>query len=149
MKFPLLLLTIIVGCTALTLRAHEAHAAYGPAVTARVILQTQTDGTGAKFHYPVDAPAEVTLLQVEIAVGQQTGWHIHPIPCFAYVIEGALTVETDTGSNRAFKAGDALAEVINVRHNGINTGTTPVRLLFFAVSTAGQPYAVSTPIPAK
>lgn len=116
--------------------------AYSSGVVAEILLQTRTDGAGAKLVYPTGAPAEVTTLLVEIAPGRQTNWHTHPVPCFAYVLDGELSVETATGEKKTFRPGDAIAEVVNVLHNGINAGPQPVRLVLFVIGTAGQPFAV-------
>ncbi len=119
--------------------------AYSSGVTTKILLQTQTDGAGAKLVYPTGAPAEVSTVLVEIAPGRQTNWHTHPVPCFAYMLDGELSVETATGEKKTFRTGDAIAEVVNVLHNGTNSGPTPARLILFVVGTAGQPFAVRPP----
>jgi quercetin dioxygenase-like cupin family protein len=122
--------------------------AYGSGVTTKILLQTQTDGAGAKLVYPTSAPAEVSTVLVEIAPGRQTNWHTHPVPCFAYMLDGELSVETATGEKKTFRTGDAIAEVVNVLHNGTNSGPAPARLILFVIGTAGQPFAVRpTPPP--
>ncbi len=114
-------------------------------MTTKILLQTQTEGAGAKLVYPAGAPAEVTTVLVEIAPGRQTNWHVHPVPCFAYMLKGEIAVETATGEKKTFKAGDAIAEVVNVLHNGTNPGATPARLVLFVIGTAGQPFAIKAP----
>lgn len=132
-------------------RAQEQPAAraYSSGVVTKILLQTQTDGDGAKLVYPTTAPAEVTTVLVEIAPGRQTNWHTHPVPCFAYMLDGELSVETVTGEKKTFRTGDAIAEVVNVLHNGTNSGTTPARLILFVIGTAGQPFAVRPATPAR
>lgn len=58
------------------------------------------------------------------------------------MLDGELSVETATGEKKTFRPGDAIAEVVNVLHNGINAGPQPVRLVLFVIGTAGQPFAV-------
>jgi quercetin dioxygenase-like cupin family protein len=60
----------------------------------------------------------------------------------AYVIEGEVTVELEDGSKRVIRAGEAFAEVINLKHNGSNRGKVPAKLVMFAVGTTETPIAV-------
>lgn len=152
MRYRLALATLAFGALALfpARAAEEKRAApapaYGSGVTTKILLKTQTDGAGTKLVYPAGAPAEVTTVLVEIAPGRQTNWHTHPVPCFAYMLEGEISVETDTGEKKTFRAGDAVAEVINVLHNGTNSGAKPARLVLFVVGIADQPFAVKAPV---
>ena len=123
-------------------RAFSAESAYSGGVTVTPLLQTQTDGAGQKLVYPAGTPAEITGVLVVIAPGRQTNWHHHPVPCVAYILEGELSVELAGGQRRILKAGEAFAEAVGVLHNGTNLGSKPVRLVLFALGTAGQPYAV-------
>ena len=84
---------------------------------------------GEQIVYPEGAPAKVTSVIVTMGQGEQTGWHTHGVPVFGYILEGELTVDYGDKGKHVYRAGDALLEAINVRHNGQNTGTGPVRLL--------------------
>jgi Uncharacterized conserved protein, contains double-stranded beta-helix domain len=151
MRFRLSLATFLFStlafATSFGAEEKTGAAAYSSGVTTKILLQTQTDGAGAKLVYPTNAPAEVTAVFVEVAPGRQTNWHRHPVPCFAYMLEGELTVETADGEKKVFKAGDALAEVVDILHNGINAGPAPVRLVLFVIGTVGQPFAIRTQTP--
>jgi quercetin dioxygenase-like cupin family protein len=83
---------------------------------------------GEQIVYPEGA-AKVTSVIVTMGQGEQTGWHTHGVPVFGYILEGELTVDYGDKGKHVYRAGDALLEAINVRHNGQNTGTGPVRLL--------------------
>ncbi|MCM2274229.1 MAG: cupin domain-containing protein [Candidatus Didemnitutus sp.] len=122
-------------------------AAYSRAVSVTPLLRTQTDGAGKPLAYPVHAPAEITGVLVEIAPGQQTNWHQHPVPCVAYMLEGEVQVELPDGTVKTFRAGDAFAEVVQLLHNGRNPGPKPAKLVMFALGTVGQPYAVKAEAP--
>ena len=139
-RFPLSLIAILAFVSAGRLVAEEA--AYGKAVTITPLLKSKTDAAGQPLLYPANAPAEVTAVIVEIAPGRETGWHHHPVPCLAYILEGELAVELETGEVKSLKAGQAFCETVNISHNGMNHGEKPARLVFFALSTEGQPYAV-------
>ncbi|MDP2247420.1 MAG: cupin domain-containing protein [Nitrosomonadales bacterium] len=98
------------------------------------ILKTQTTWNGEPIVYPAGT-AEITGMMIEIAVGGETGWHSHPVPSFAVIVEGELEVSLKNGDVKKLKPGDALAEVIDTAHNGRNVGTTPVKLFVFYTGT--------------
>lgn len=104
---------------------------YNAGVQSKIILQTETMSNGEPIDYlDADRP-QVTVMTVDIAPGAGTGWHSHPMPVYAYVMAGQLTVEIEGGKAAEFREGDAIIEVVKLRHNGINHGKAPVKLLVF------------------
>ena len=106
------------------------------------LKKTTTTTNGQKVSYPKTDSPEVTAVLVEIPVGGETGWHLHPVPVYAYVLSGALTVEMEKGDRFSFKEGDALVEVVNEAHNVRNTGKVPVKLVVFYTGVAGNQVTV-------
>lgn len=133
-------LCVVLGLTVLA-RAEDA---YPQEVVVTPVLKAGKDAAGQKIEYPSGAPAEVTGVVVEIPPGKQTGWHVHLSPCFAYVMEGEVTVEWADGSKRVVKAGEAFAEVVDLKHNGSNQGSVPAKLIMFVIGTKDAPIAVKT-----
>ena len=95
-------------------------------------LSTTKTWDGAPIHYP-SGTAKVTGAIHTIPPGVETGWHLHPVPCFAFVLEGELVVELKDGRTKNLKAGDTLAEVIGTLHNGKNTGRVPLKIAIFYI----------------
>jgi len=62
-------------------------------------------------------------MTVEISSGAETGWHLHTVPVYAYVLSGTLDVELADGKVLVFRKGDAVVEVQNLAHNGRNRGS--------------------------
>ncbi len=116
--------------------------AYFKEIQVRTLLKTEKDSAGQKLVYPAGKPAEVTAVLVEIPAGAETGWHIHPVPCFAYILEGKIVVELKGGKKRTLRAGEAFSEVVNVIHTGRNPGPGPAKLVLFAVGSRGVPFAI-------
>lgn len=141
---PILLL-LVAASLALGRATAAENGAYSRTVAVTPLLKTQTDGAGRRLTYPTSGDAEVTVVHVEIPAGTQSNWHKHPVPCFAYMLEGELQVELAGGEVRTFKAGEAFAEVTELLHNGINRTNKPAKLVMFVVGTVGQPYAVKPP----
>jgi len=107
-------------------------------VTSRVLLQTTTTWAGQ----PLDMPhgnVEVTAMEIELAPGAETGWHSHPVPSLAYVLDGELEITLKDGRTQSARPGQALVEVSQLVHNGRNAGEGPVRLVVFYVAPPGTP----------
>jgi quercetin dioxygenase-like cupin family protein len=100
------------------------------------VLNTESSWNGRPIEYP-SGKAEVTGMVVEIAPGGETGWHLHPVPSFGIVLEGELELQIISGAVKRLKAGEAVAEVVNILHNGRNVGQVPVKLVVFYIGSAG------------
>lgn len=114
-----------------------------PSDTVRVstVLNTKSSWDGTPIEYPAGKP-EVTGMLVEIAPGGETGWHSHPVPSFALVLEGELEVKLKSGAVKRLQAGEAVAEVIHTLHTGRNVGPVPVKLVVFYMGLDGQKQTV-------
>jgi len=108
------------------------------------LLQTSKTVIGQAFQYPRQSP-EITALLVEIAPGGQTGRHLHPVPEFAYVLDGTVTVAVDGQGEEVYTAGQSFVEAMNTWHNGMNRGTKPVKILAVFVGAQGKPNVVRPP----
>ena len=104
---------------------------YNEGVRAEVLLKATTTSNGQRLQYLKTDKAEVTAMRVTIAPGRETGWHLHVVPVYAYVISGKLTVFMADGKCHDFQAGQVILEVFNYPHNGINKGDKPVELIVF------------------
>jgi quercetin dioxygenase-like cupin family protein len=134
-RFILLLLTICV-CSI------SGYAQYQKEILVETLLKTDTTVLGQKIRYPDFKNDEITLCKVTIHPGKATGWHKHLIPVFAYVLEGTLTVEIETGSTKTYPPNSSISEVFNTFHNGINLGNEKVVLLAFYLGGKGEPLSI-------
>jgi len=148
------LLTLALSLAlAVSARAQIAPAAaptakpYSAGIVVTPLMKTSVTGANQPIAYPQTDSPEVTAVMVEIPAGKQTGWHRHPVPCFAYVAQGAISVELEDGSLHEYKAGEAIAEVINLLHNGTNRGTESVKIVMFALGSKGSAFSVVAPAP--
>lgn len=138
-RYRIPLLPLVLGA-ALALPARDTPASeYSSAVSTTLLLRTTTDVAGTPLVYPAGT-AEATGVLVELPPGAETGWHRHTAPCFAYILSGEIAVTQQNGPTRTFRAGEAFAELVNLEHNGRTVGDEPVRLVFFAAGTQGQPF---------
>jgi quercetin dioxygenase-like cupin family protein len=113
-------------------------------VKAITVLKAQTSWDGNPIVYPQGKP-EITGMIVEIAPGGETGWHLHPVNSFGVLLEGELEVVLKNGSSKRLMAGDALAEVANISHNGRSVGAVPAKIIVFYVGEVGQTLSIREP----
>jgi quercetin dioxygenase-like cupin family protein len=106
-------------------------------IQVRTLLKTDTTSLGQVIDWEAIEHPEVTAIEVVIPPGGETGWHRHPVHGYAYVLEGELTLVTETGETLVFGPGRAFAEMVDVRHNGKNLGDIPVRLVAFFTGEKG------------
>jgi quercetin dioxygenase-like cupin family protein len=92
--------------------------------------------------YPQGQP-EVTILDITIPPGVSLPLHTHPVINAGILLEGRLTVITDTGSTLHLNAGEGIVEVVNTWHYGRNEGTVPARIVVFYAGIADAPVTVS------
>jgi quercetin dioxygenase-like cupin family protein len=122
-------------CTTLVSLSGFAAEATPPVAVAQV-LETANNWDGKPIVYP-QGSGEVTALTIEIQPGAEAGWHQHPVPSFAVVLEGTLQVTLRDGSSRRVGAGEAFAEVASTSHNGRNAGAAPVKLFVVYAGASG------------
>lgn len=105
------------------------------------VLEAATTITGQTIRFPQGENRFVAVL-AEVAPGGQVGRHMHPVPLFVYVLEGALSIEIEGHGTRTFTAGEGFAEVVNTWHNGRNLGDVPARFLIVFAGQEGTPNLV-------
>ncbi len=140
MKRPSLSFVFLALLGAGLLQAEPPDGGYKPEIKVSPLLRTTTTSAGQPLSYPQTDHPEVTAIFVEIPPGAETGWHKHPFHCFAYILSGRLEVEVENGQTNHLVAGQAMAESINLLHNGRNKGTEPVTLVMFVMGETNQPF---------
>jgi quercetin dioxygenase-like cupin family protein len=103
----------------------------------RVLLATGTTVTGEPIRYPFGTAPRISAVEITVQPGQQTGWHTHPVPLVAYILEGELTVDYGAKGKRTYRKGDAFVEAMDEAHNGHNAGPEPVRLIAVILGAGG------------
>lgn len=91
--------------------------------------------------YPEGQP-HVTVMDIEVPVGARLAMHYHPMINAGVVMQGTLTVVAANGQRRHFHKGEAIVEIVDKPHYGINEGSEPVRLIMFYAGTEHQPLSL-------
>ena len=115
-----------------------------PAVKVIQLLKTTSGWDGKQIVYP-DGQAEMTALLIEIAAGESTGWHQHPVPSFAFLLDGTLEITLADGRVKRMQPGEALSEVTDTIHMGRALSKTPVKIVVFYAGSVGKALTVTQP----
>jgi quercetin dioxygenase-like cupin family protein len=99
----------------------------------RTILRRVPDPANPKY--------EIVLGVSELAPGASSGRHRHPGTEVAYVLEGTMVIERETGGASTLKPGDSLSNENGAVHNARNPGTTPTRTITVYVVEKDKPLA--------
>jgi len=138
----LVAVTVLAGGIGSATVWSEDAAHYAAAVRVTPLLKTTTTSSGKPLEYLKTDHPEAQALIVEIPPGTETGWHLHPVPAYAYILSGSVRVTVRDGDSRVFKAGEAFAEMKDQWHNGYNEGSEPVRILMFVTGQTGTAFTV-------
>lgn len=114
------------------------------AVKVTSLLKTTSGWDGKQIVYP-EGQAEMTALLVEIAPGESTGWHQHPVPSFGFLLEGTLEITLMDGRIKRMEQGEALSEVTDTMHIGRAVSKTPVKIVVFYAGAIGKSLTVNHP----
>jgi quercetin dioxygenase-like cupin family protein len=121
-------------------------AAEEPAASVETLFAGSTTVVGQPLVYP-PGEALVTSQIITLPPQAETGWHLHAVPLYAYILEGELTVDYGERGIHVYRAGDSLLEAVDWPHNGHNKGDLPVRIL--AVYLGAKGLVDATKVPAK
>lgn len=91
--------------------------------------------------YPQGEP-EVTILKLTIPPKTELAWHKHPFINAGVLLSGKLAVVTRDGKTLHLKAGDALVELVDTWHHGINEGDEPAEIIVFYAGIKDLPVTV-------
>ena len=102
------------------------------------LLRTDASWNGAAYGAYPEGVAEPVVAKITIPAHKELTWHSHPMPSFAYVLSGEITVEDDKGNKKHFTAGEVMPETVHTAHRGI-VGDQPATFIVFYAGTKGMP----------
>ena len=91
--------------------------------------------------YPKETP-EISVLKITIPPHTELPLHKHPIINAGYMVKGSLKVVTEDNKTLHLKAGEALIEVVDKWHYGVNEGAEPVEIVVFYAGTKESAYSI-------
>jgi len=128
---------LFLALAAATIQARE------PAqIQSETLARSSSSWNGAALPaYPQGEP-EITILRITIPPKTALPWHRHPFINAGVLLSGELTVETEDNKMHQLRAGDALIELVDTWHHGINTGDIPAEIIVFYAGVKGLPVSL-------
>ena len=133
----MLALTLTVGIVIGVVGNHVLNAQQAP-LKSTELLRVDVAGVDGK---------EGIVQFVEFLPRGASGKHYHPGHSFGYVLEGALTRESDGHPPVTVRAGEVFQEAPGNVDEAKNLTGSPVKLVVFRVHPKGQPITVRTTDP--
>jgi quercetin dioxygenase-like cupin family protein len=119
----------------------SAAGAAPPDTSVEVLLETDQTVLGEPFAYPAGR-ARITAARVIVPPGATVPLHLHPVPLFAYVLQGELIIEYGSKGIRTYRKGDAFVEAFEWPHHARNGGKGNVEILAVYAGAEGVPNSV-------
>ena len=111
--------------------------------TQQLMIDQEITVLDQKLVYPKKGRAQVSSMITTLEPGQETGWQLHRVPVYVYVLSGTYTVEYEAGVTKEFAAGSSTMQAIKANYNGINKGEDAVQLLTVFMGSKGKKNTVS------
>ena len=102
------------------------------------LMRSDASWNGAAYGAYPEGVVEPVVVKITIPAHKELTWHTHPMPSFAYVLSGEITVEDDTGNKKHFTAGEVMPETVHTVHRGF-VGDQPAAFIVFYAATKGMP----------
>ena len=106
--------------------------------TQQLMIDQEITVLDQKLVYPKKGVAQVSSMITTLEPGQETGWQLHRVPVYVYVLSGTYTVEYEAGVTKEFPAGSSTMQATKTNYNGINKGEDSVQLLTVFIGSKGK-----------
>ena len=106
--------------------------------TQQLMIEQEITVLDQKLVYPKKGVSQVSSMITTLEPGQESGWQLHRVPVFVYVLSGTYTVEYEAGVTKEFPAGSSTMQAIKTNYNGINKGEDSVQLLTVFMGAKGK-----------
>jgi len=141
-KFSLTLFAFVFA-SVIPAHADESH----PGIVTELVVRSGDDWTGSPLPSYLTSAPEIAVMKFTIPPQTALPVHKHPAINAAYVVNGEITVVQEGGIQRTFKKGEAIIEMVEKWHYGINQGVEPVELVVFYATTKDLPLAIKKSTP--
>lgn len=115
---------------------------YDTEIKVEKLAESNLSWNGAALPAYAEGTPKVTILKITIPPKTKLHVHKHLVINAGVLLTGELTVHDELGNTLEMKAGDALIELVNAYHYGINNGTIPAEIIVVYAGTEGVPITV-------
>jgi len=110
--------------------------------TAEPLIKTTVNRDNEAIVYPTGKPEIISVIGT-LEKGGRTALHEHPVPVYVYILEGEAEVQSEGSEPQRYKAGEALIETQNRKHQAFNVADGPTKLLVVFIGEEGKPTTVA------
>ena len=110
------------------------------AATSEILQKSQSSWNNTPIKQMNLTEPEVTVVRIQIPMGEKLPLHQHPILNVGYLTKGGLTVHTLNDEVLVLKAGDPIIEVIDTWHYGESTGEEDAEIVVVYVGNKGDTF---------
>ncbi len=109
-----------------------------PRVIVEVLAKSTESWDGTDLPDFSARQTEVTMLKITIAPKSKLDLHKHPVVNAGYMLSGSLTVHSENGRILRIREGDAIVEMVDRWHYGVNESDRPATILVTYFGTFGS-----------
>ena len=106
------------------------------------LLETSASWNGAPLPEFPEGQPRITVLRIFVPPQTRLAVHKHPVISAGVLLQGELKITTESGETLRLQAGDAISEVVNTWHYGVNTGVQIAELIVFYAGVEDAPITV-------
>lgn len=110
-----------------------------------ILTQTSTSWDGHPLPDYAEGAPEVTVARIRIPPGTTLEMHKHPVISAGLLLNGELTLVTESGDTMRLDPGDSAVEVVNRWHYGTNEGSETAELVVFYAGVEDVPNTIKAP----
>ena len=109
------------------------------------LIRTNQSWDGVELPDYLQGRPELVAVKYVFPAGKKLGWHHHPVMNYGVLVQGELTIIGLDGKKKVVHEGEAVVEMVNTIHHGVNLGTKDCILYMFYLSQEGEQLAVQHP----
>lgn len=133
---------ICFGICLILLLAGHVWAKEENAVKTEILAKTCISWDGMDLPDYAKGKPEITIFRIKIPPKTRLPLHKHPVINAGVLLNGTLTVVTEEEEVLRLNAGDAIVEVVNKWHYGINEGNEFAEIIVFYAGVQGSPTTI-------
>ena len=135
MKYKTFLLVSLVGVICVVFNVQAKDRSHN-VIEVKKLYSGDQNSIGQILAYP-QGDLELTSELIVVPPAQETGWHIHAVPMFGFILAGEITVDYGSKGRHVYKEGEVIIEALNWAHNGKNTGKKNARIVVLYMGVKG------------
>ena len=115
---------------------------YSDEIEVEKLAETSQSWNGSDIPAYGEGTPKVTVLKITIPPNSKLEMHKHLVMNAVFLLSGKLTVIDEYGNTKVLHEGEALVELVNTYHYGVNKEDIPAEIVVVYAGTVGVPITV-------